>query len=569
MAIVTIPRQPLVFKSSYAESECNCADSSYVELMDQNDTASFQFRTVKSSDADPLTYSSEFLGGTWVESSGIVTADGNIGSYSATYQNNYSGSLFLVEFDVLTANENVLTVQIFVSGVLKSEIIQVSTPGTYAIYFPLIDQTDIPATITVLFSSLTGAPFDGTFTYRPLVYTVNVNYIIGLFDANTNECVYSWMHGQQPADSTQLPITNGNYVTINKQVPESIESGCYYWGITDAESNECAQLGVANPQFINGNDWVGTPSGLATLLWASGKWTYTGSGATNGILESDLGEVCEGVSYEVFYKLSGIAGTITCTPILGGVSGASQSSDGEYSATIIAGASGLVQFRFQNASGNPQASIEYFFIRASTAYVTPTIRSQSFSYGINFDCSTYLLEGCCGGGDIQFNFDFSGGFYPRLRLGNIAGNNSTSGGVRYFRPNYENDASQFRTASGIFRTGYADQVKSKLLRIERVPERVHDFLSLLVNFDAFYVEGNRFVTIDGLYSAIEWIDSDDLGTIELQLIDADNSFRKVVCTNSTATCEPTTPPISDIDGSKAFETGEFFIYENGSFFPYN
>ena len=569
MSIVTIPRQPLVFKPNYSESDCNCADSTFVELMSVNDTASFQFKTVKNSNADPLTYSSEFIGGTWSSAAGIIDADGGIGSYSATYQNNYSGSLFLVEVDVLTAIKNVLTVQIFVGGVPKSDQVFIQTAGSYSLYMPLLIQNDIPATVTVLFTSDTGAPFEGTFTYRPIVYVINVNYIIGLYEAQTNLCVYSWMYGQQPVASSNLPVTNGNYVTINQSVPEEIANGCYYWGITDADNQECSQVSIINPQFLNGNDWTAAPTGLSTLIWGSGGWSYTGSGATLATLTSNESEVCEGVSYEVFFKLSGVTGTLTCTPILGGVSGTSESTNGEFTSTIIAGASGEIVFRFQNPSGNPQATLDYFFVRASTASVTPTLRSQSFSYAPNNDCTTYLFEGCCGGGDIQFNFDFSGGFYPRLRLGNIGNHNSTAGGVRYFKPNYENDASQYRTASGLFRLGYADQVKTKLLRIERVPERVHDFLSILVIFDSFFVEGNRYVTPEGSYPAIDWIDADDLGTTELQLIDADISFRKIVCNNITATCEPTTPPITDEDGAKAFETDEFFIYENGSFFPYN
>lgn len=569
MSILTIPRQPLVFKPNYKDAECDCAESTFVELMDINDTASFQFKTVKNSNADPSTFVSDFLGGSWTKASGVVTADGAIGSYSATFNNNYSGSLFLVEFDVYQTIKNSLTVQIYVSGVPKSEIITIYTPGTYSFYIQLLDQVDIPQTFSILFTSDASNLFEGSFSAIPTVYAVNVNFAIGLYDAITNLCVYSWMYGQQPLQSEQLPITNGNYVTINKELPNEIESGCYYWGISDADSQECSQVSIINPQFINGNDWTPIASGLSTLIWSAGKWSYTGSGATNATLTNDESLVCEGVMYDVFYKLSGISGSLTATPIIGGVSAASQTSDGEYSATIIAGSSGTIAFRFQNAGGNPQASLDYFFLRASTSSLQPTIRSQSFSYGNNDDCTTYLFEGCCGGGDIQYNFDFSGGFYPRLRLGNIGNHNSSAGGVRYFKPNYENDASQYRTATGIWKLGYADQIKSKLLRIERVPERVHDFLSLLVIFDSFFVEGNRYATPDGSYSSIEWIDADDLGTTELQLIDADISFRKVVCSNFDASCQPTTPPIFDAQGAKAFEDGEFFIYENKHFFVYN
>jgi hypothetical protein len=71
-----------------------------------------------------------------------------------------------------------------------------------------------------------------------------------------------------------------------------------------------------------------------------------------------------------------------------------------------------------------------------------------------------------------------------------------------------------------------------------LPEYVLDFLSILVYFDNFYVNGETHFPAEDSFPEVEYNDADDLGSISIDLIRKTGIVRKTVCVGVDADCLP-------------------------------
>lgn len=121
-----------------------------------------------------------------------------------------------------------------------------------------------------------------------------------------------------------------------------------------------------------------------------------------------------------------------------------------------------------------------------------TLRTNCFKVG-DFPCT--MLINACHENDA-FGFDFSNGFSPQVRIDAVLMASSP-----------ETEREKYTDSRGNRRAYFSNSRRKKTLRIGFEPEHIHDFLSLLLQFDHVYIDSTEYFVEDDEYQLIP---SDDL-----------------------------------------------------------
>ena len=530
MSIVSIPNQPILFTET--EQCIDCGNNDYAQLADFEDQIFFQVGL--DCGGEQITNQTSNLS-VWTYNGVTICNDGTSGGFFAsTIQPDEVYYLFEVIVIVPVLNAGTLNVK-FQGG----QNYNITTAGEHTLYFNT-DIMDTDPTPTITFS---GNDFDGCFVagtfQQAFVRGLWANHQFFLLDLNDNVVISEPDYIQAVRNSLTLGFD------LNEH---DLDAGCYRFGYSDECDNVCGQFRIDNGEFLTDTGWTLTNGASINDSTRVMNLDQTGIDSPTAVSDTAL---CEDKEYYVEISISKIDdgqifAFIGNSASLGGFIQAT--TPGVHSATMTSTSGTSFELQL-NANDSDTAVIDYVIVRYSDEQAPEiTQRSNQIQIGDFSSCDYVKLEGC--NADDNFNFVFNGsGFIPGIRVKR-----------RFFRALYETETERSRRSNGDSIISFADIQKVKTLRLEQQPEYVYDFLSILVWFDAFYVNAARYVPRSDDFPAIEWNDANNLGNINLELQSATGKVRKVNCTGNDPSCLPTV--FGDDEPFLLLENGDRMLTED-------
>lgn len=528
MTYESIPNQPIIFRDqSEFLNSCECGNNDYKQLVDFSDQLSFQ---VESNPCQASVFGGAVtLGGSFrTEGSSIVSNTTNPASFfSQIYYPQQPHTIVRVRITVqsITGSLNI--------NVLNGETYTLTVPGSYTLFF----NSSVLTTQNTFNITITGATFIGSFVLND-VTTLPTNFYINIVDKETLEFV---------AAIEPIITIGADTVTANFELPESLEAGCYRFGISDYCDNECGQHFIFNSLFATSPSgivgWTSNPV-EGTTDWDINQGEVSINMTTGDLTDlTSVTELCAGVEYTVTIKVQSISNARVRLRVGSELQGGQINAAGTQSLTLTPSVSGVFAIVGQQITGTPS---EITITRVSIAVAPEDAELSTYSdvmdIGEYTGCDYFRLEGCNGEGQLGFEFDGTS-FFPGIRLHG-----------RKLRPQYTTDVDTFRYASGRWEVPYLDRQKRWTFAFAQLPEYVTDFLSVLVYFDNLYINGHLYFPLDGEFPEIEYNDANDFGNLEIELTLKDSKVRKTKCIGVDAECLPTI-----IDSLN----GDFILTEQG------
>jgi hypothetical protein len=559
MSYTSIPNQPILFTpANELGANCFCDPSEYKQIVDFNDDVYFQL------EAPVCTEVYEGVGlllpfQNWTYEDGQICSAYSEdpvlqeGTWYWTFEplttSNIMFNTFKIVLEVTSMSQGNLN--IFFIGLPTPQIYTIYTAGTYEFYLnTTFYYDDISNDIQLFFTSTT---FVGCFN-EPQVYGVGTDINVGWVDSETLDFVSA-------ATITDSSVI-GNKLTVHLAVQnQEIGDGCYRLAISDPCDNSCVQYGLLAPDFENPYGW----DYLYEYQWAIADsiatWTFTPPQDSFQPIYNLVGELCEGVTYQVTVDIESIsngaisvgAGTGSdCTPNFA-------TTPGIHVFTLTVGTGDTTFF----VQPRTISMLSPAFINLNSVQCVPIPEDISYvqysptlSVGNYDDPCAYLKLSACNTYD-QFGFAFDGsGFYPELRVEGLIS-----------QPQYKTDVDLFRFASGKTITSYTDRVKSWSFHFGRLPEYLLDFLSIAFFFDNVVINDKKYSPADNEFPAIQWNEADNkLGRLDINLIEKNTKIQKVQCAAQTEDCAPPAEPILE---DKLFQDENPFIFQDGEYFGFN
>lgn len=531
MSIISIPNQPILFN---IEQPCdNFGINNNKQLVNFQDQLFFQIEFDCGSEQIS---NQDFTDNVWTYNGVTYSNDGTPGGFfKPRIRPNDIFTTFEVTVIITELNSGQLTVQM-----QGGQTYNLTTAGTHTLYFntDVMLLTSLTPTITYSGDTFNGSFVVGSFR-QAFVRGLFSNHKFFIVDSDDNVVI-------EDADYYQI-VDNTLTVGFNLDNHDAL-SGCYRIGYADECDNSCSQFRINNGLFaedtgwtlINGASISTSPPELNLLVGGVGL-----PRATSQTL------FCENKTYNVEISVTKITGGQIAVRI-GNSAILLINSIGTYSQNLTSTSGTELYIELSGVATN-EADIDYIEVKfADTEPYVIDGYSNVLSIGEYSSCKYVKLEGC--NGNDSFNFKFEGsGFIPGIRLEK-----------RFFRPQYNSDVEVYRDSEGNFKTNYADIEKIKTLRLEQQPEYVFDFLSVLVYFDNFYVDGVTYVLNETDFPSIEWDDANENGNINLELKRKQGLLRKVNCQDIDADCLPTV--FGGDENDFLLQNEDRFVLQNGDDF---
>ena len=510
MSIYSIPNQPIII-GQQGNANCLCGDSDYKQIVDENDQLFLQVQLNCFSDAFPQTRDSS---NEWSVDIGQICANAQVnGFYKFEFEPDQVYNTFAYTVNVISYTSGTLFVNI-----QGGQTYEITSAGSFTLYFNTdIMNTDLTPQVSLFGDDFIGCISAGAIGVGQTVSGLFSGHRFFVIDESNNVVIPN-------ADYYQV---NENYLTVGFDLSqhESL-TGCYRIAYSDECDNVCGQFRVSNGYFTTDSDWTllaGASINVSQNNLEFDKADATPPRATSATL------FCENKEYYVEFKINSITGGAVVAQ-LGNSALVTGDAVGVFSGTVTS-TSGT-EFSISLSGGSPiEAVVDYVIVRFSDTQ-DPKITDVSNEltigdYVSESPCDTVKLEGC--NGNDSFGFKFVGsGFIPGIRVER-----------RFFRAEYQSDIEKYRYASGDSKVTFADVRKVKTLRLEKQPEYVFDFLSLLVYFDSLFIDSVPYELFTDEFPAIEYNDGYDLGAVNLQVTPASGVLRKVDCIGVDPSCLPT------------------------------
>lgn len=161
-----------------------------------------------------------------------------------------------------------------------------------------------------------------------------------------------------------------------------------------------------------------------------------------------------------------------------------------------------------------------YYVRLTDYCSLSQISSSPVNVG-DHECT--VLVQCCNSGDAM-GFDFTD-FNPEIRIYG-----------KLVRPTYDYDTSEDRWSNGKVSRHYADRRRTMELRIDKLGEYGHDFVSTFPLWDRLIIEGNEYIAKAEAYEP-EYTDVwDDVAPVIVKLEPKQELVRKVRCAEDDGGC---------------------------------
>lgn len=552
MPIETIQRQPVIFNEII--DSCNLGTRDLPNLVDSVDLTYFQFKITPCDSAPQLLANPTFSTvSDWIPTgvpgwaiglgdNAVYINDGSSqGSYGyGLYQDNVleRGKLYeiVVDIEYIEANDGlgVLFYSPETTYGFPISFGTVNTPGKHKLY--AISQG----------TSFYIAPLNTTSTLR--INQIEVREVDMRLKMLVQDCdgnnLYQWRLSDYLVEvnlnfvfGIQIPI-----IKIDSDVFELKENyvvgavswlgeadGCYRICLADPCINTNSQLYIYNGEF---NDNSPATQGWILENFGGDSWEINNNvlrfflnlqdGISFGTARQE-GVLGIGVTYNYEINISSIG--FAAVTITYGTQSVIYSTTGTHSGTIT---SDGVDFEIKVKSkgqgpGTSSAVIDYIRHEAILEDIEPELCSNKFEKCEKHDC-TKLLHLC--NQEDSFGFKFGGSFIPSVRVP-----------ARLVNPYYEyNDILKEDSSLGRRSVIYGENRVGRILKIGAVPSRIHDFLSLSLISDDFFINNKEYSVDEEEYEVIYSDRREDIGYIHLQVSEKTQNYRNVKCDASTEVC---------------------------------
>jgi hypothetical protein len=537
MAFTPIENQPVIFNPVVP---CYVEQDGYTYSMDLTDETQVAFALTPCEDAVSSEFTTIEVTEGWTFDDQIYTSDGTSGA-TLTITND-------VAWNTQTLWEFKISIETYVAGVL---IIQVPGWGDYSImgngvYTFYVSSASALSTYTII-----SDPFIGTIllenglNQNPVIRPVNVNNLVHLINSETDAIVDT------------LTPTIYNNIAVYTFDWNTYPAACYKIGYIDGCTNFAGRFnGICNGlPTTNLNCWTSNGSGSWTFDDAFFFEQEAGSGQgrlSNGtLLEA-------GFTYQITFELVSMTSATTyrmtwlsedeVTTQIGPLLSTGDIGVHTFSYTPIV--DGYLQLQFSASSPSSEGKIKDVIVELTGPFeydgLTPCLCTDS--------ATTCSIEfgGCFADTFIMAGVELDNRFQPTLRLGKDTGGDPV---VKLFKKQYLADFTKYRTSLGKNQINFFDVQNSYILRIERQPEFIFDFLfKMWIGFDNMLINGQAFRINDDQIPVIEWSDKTALGSVDLVVIPFQEKTRKVLCGFRNQPCAPITPTdevgmlYEDLDG---------------------
>lgn len=509
-----LPNQPIIFDE---ELDCHLCPSNLKMLAQYGDISQFQVRLEPCDSDFSIIQNPEFNGSThWVTSNPVWTVGGgqavkNIGTAATLTQNIgvSDGTLVRVRFDFDNADES-----LFINFSLGYPNF-INKSGSYEFW--------ITASSVSYISFAAPSSMACTITNLQAV-SVNNDFTVGIIDELDN-VVASFDNS-----SGHMSFDDG-YMTcdINWEL-FSIQDGCYRIALIDP--CPCSQKGIVALDFTTSTfEWT---LSATTATWTIGSGVATYNGDSTAFI-SLPNVVCQGITYEVTYTLSGMGAGEEFAVVLGtsGI-GTVRTTDGTFTDTITATSGGVFRLR-GNSTGGVQTfevtdvSIEAVFADFEISY------SNYIQVNEEFSCKTMLINMCNDSDGMGFGFENTG-FSPSFRIeGSL-----TRGSYPSIRDSYE-------YSDGLKRTTYGRMRVARELGLD-LPAHLVDFMANANLIDHFYVNGDEYFVEDDEMPTVAWDEVFHEGGFTMNISKKTQLLENRRLSNVSVGCAPDGVIIGTFDG---------------------
>jgi len=510
-----LPNQPVIFDASV--DLCSTDTDYYTQIVDNTDDTQFQVQISVCNGQEQLLPDPNFADPTdWNLYSGWSIAANQLckvagtPSLALTSTYNFTANKYYqvtVEVDSCSSGSEFY---VYIGGTFNAGTI--TSAGTYTFYgfAPLTYPFGISAVTddsTICISSVT-------------VFEVLTNFIVAIYDTDNN-FVNDITYSGNPEYFTFVEDT----VTVTINWSElSISNGCYYLCLLDPCENTNGQN---YPPVITNDTFTGSATG-----WTLGaSWSYSANAVSatysavppatrNYITSSDV-FVNYTSTYSINVNVTAITGSLEV--YFGGVLVETITTTGTHLCT-----------------GTPNTNLDFYLVIASgtatvTSCVPVTVSSAEYECNYtsnNFKLSDYsgacpetlLINACNDENGLGFVFNGSG-FTPRLRL---------QGKLKQAK--YEANRVMEEDSNGVKRVVFYNRRKSKNLVADLLPEYIHDFLSTLIGYDRFYINGTAYVVDDDEYNVTYDDSQDNVGSVSMLVSEQTQLIRNVNCSSDEVSC---------------------------------
>lgn len=512
MAIIK-HNQPVKFDESV--DLCSTDTTYYTQIVDNTDVTQFQLGLdVCNGQAqllpDPnFSSASNFnLGANWTISNNTICHTTGFGSGFSTTYNFPSASSYYQVTVVVDSISNGAIFDVALGGQLVGSFSTVGTHVFYGFpiaYFGITPLSIAPNSITdeVCISAI-GA-YEILVNFKVVVYDAD-GVFIDLFEQSSAPNYFTFSQ-----DTVTITVDWANFSD------DPIANGCYYFCLLDP----CLNTNGQNypPQITNG-EFTGSATGWTLAsAWAYSanavNATFSATPANNLLTQSNVF-----VNYTSTYSVTIIVTAHTGNALV-------------YFGTALAGTlTGTGTFVI---TGIPVGDLDLqVAISAGTITIASILatdipasdfvcdyQSNTFKLGdYSCDCPETLLINAINNEDgLGFVFEGSG-FSPRVRL---------QGKLKQAK--YSNERTLEEDSLGTKRVIYYNRRKEKKLVADLLPEYIHDFLSTLMGYDHFYINGVEYVVEDDEYNVTYDDSQDNVGGVSLLVSEKTQLIRNTNCTS--------------------------------------
>lgn len=512
-----IPNQPVIFDQE--TDNCSCDIESGAQLVDNTDTSQFQFEIAPCLDAESLIEDTDFndpaewtLGGNWSMAynqlckTELSATPSDLYRYAVGQDVFEDGKYYKVTVTVDSISGGELNV--FIGSTLLGTI---TTAGTFDLYgfataelgeYRLILRADNEASMCLS---------------NVQAYEIYNQFKFAFYTANDNS--YQAIISYENTPSYFTFAKNTLTVTVNWG-ELGLSDNCYYICLLDPCVNTNGQnipITITNPNFTGGttgwNLGVGWSYGTNDIDWV-------------GFINPDANELTQEIfpTYSAFVNVTivvtAISGDLDVyfgTTLMGQIQG---TGTHYYSGTPFGGKnlrlvpSIIGSGTIDSITWNAPAFYEY----------TCDQRSNTFKVGDYSDECTLLVNACNNEDGLGFVFEDSG-FSPRLRLE-----------AKMKTPRYPSERSVYEDSLGEKRNTYFKRRKAKYFCTDLQPEYIHDFLSLLMGFDNFYIDGTAYAVEDDEYTVEESESLDNLAKVKILVSERIQNTVNINCSSNQNIC---------------------------------
>lgn len=570
-----IDNQPVKFNDTV--NSCTCENIEYNQLVDVGDVTQFQIELEPcatesniivngafndSSNWTSLGYS--FTGNAAVTSTGANTALWQTGILT-------DKKLYYLEFTVNSIGADCLLYVYFGNNNL---ITTISSAGTHVVTgFAWDDGLG-----SVLSDALIFIATDSELSLSNVtMYEVSTEMGFAVKDNNGDIVAAEWLSDyvyNTPASASSTDIigyyvdsdyfilgTDGKLtVKVNWADLGITDKGCYTINMLD----QCNQNDTFATSFCDGSDWtedllLGTITTHDFQLQNDGNrhvicsYYVEGSGAASAMFISYNLWLFTSATLRVTYTVSGSNFEVYFGD--GTTESTHRTSAGTYTedfTSLQTPGTVALQFRVGGAAaGAFSARIESIHVHISNDEITTQDQSNTFKIG-NYSCGTLLIQ--TSGDSNLFGSNFDVNFMPSIRVE-----------AQLDRSQYPAERKVQENAVARFRNTYYQRYKKQRLYIAPVAEYVHDFLSLLLGYDHFYINGVEYVVVADQEYIVNYDGSDFIGSVALDVMKKESLVRNQVCgPEGTGILPPTIYLVDEATGTFILqgETGDELIAEN-------